>query len=141
MVSQRTNVSIAPRAFAWLFALAIAVGTPQASVLCESNDGHVAVERAHVSGVCFAEAVRHASQPGVVGGSEAPDCADTLLDRSLVREEDSPNGARTPSLPCVGCGEAPAEPEASRVGFDAELGDRLTRLRHTRHRRTVQLQL
>jgi hypothetical protein len=141
MVSKRPSVSIALQAFAWLFALAIAVGAPQASVLCESSDGHVAIERAHVSGVCFAEAVRHASQIEAVGGSEAPTCADRLLDRSLVREEDSPNGTRVPSLPSVGCPEAPTVPEAARVGFDAEIGDRLTRLRHTRLQRTVTLQL
>ena len=141
MVSKRPSVSIAPRAFAWLFALAIAVGAPQATVLCESSDGHVAVERAHVSGVCFAEAVRHASQIEAVGGSEAPACADTLLDRSLVRQEDSPDGARVPSLPSVGCAAARRAPDATLVAFDAESGDGLIRLRHTLLQRTVQLQL
>jgi hypothetical protein len=141
MLRRRSNVSVAIRAFAWVFALAIALGAPEASVLCESSDGHLAVERAHVRGVCFAEAVRHAVGADAVSGSDAPSCADTLLDRSLVRQEDSPNGSRVPSLPGVASVAAFREPEATFAAFDALGGDGRTRLRHTLLQRTIQLQL
>jgi hypothetical protein len=138
---RRRSVAIAARGFAWLFACTIALGTPEASVLCESSDGHVAVERAHVQGVCIEEAVRHAASSDALSGAQPPHCEDTLLDRSLVRQGDSPDGKRVPILSSVGCAAAPAVSETSRVWGGEQRGEERFRLRHGRLQRTVKLQL
>ena len=60
---------------------------PASLVLCESDDGHVAVERTHVGDVCFAEAVRHAAESGASGADPAH-CADRIVDVRVLRGAD-----------------------------------------------------
>jgi hypothetical protein len=78
---------ILTRLLAGIGALWLAFSAPASLVLCESDDGHVAVERTHVGDVCFAEAVRHSASTGA-SETDPAHCADTVVDVRLMRSAD-----------------------------------------------------